>query len=87
MFLFVGNCEFETSSFYQQFEALFCKYGKIIDILMPKKRPYIFVIYEEEISSELAIQDLQSKKVTIDQKPFVFYLFSVNTGQLLIYIK
>lgn len=54
---------------------------------MPKKRPYIFVIYEEEISPELAIQDLQSKKVTIDQKPFVFYLFSVNTGQLLIYIK
>ncbi len=76
----MGNCEFETSSFSQKFEALLSKYGKIIDIVIPPKRPYVFVIYEEEISSELAIKDLQSKKVTIDQKPFVFYLFPVNTG-------
>ena len=79
-FLFVGNCGVETNSHFQQFETLFSKYGKIIDILMPQKRPYIFIIYEDENSTQLAINDLQMKKITIEQKPFFFYLFPVNTG-------
>ena len=78
--MFVANCEYDAIISPQQFEKEFSKYGNLLDMIITKKRPYMFVIYEDESSTELAIKDLQQKAITIDQKTMNFYLFPVNTG-------
>lgn len=47
---------------------------------MQPKRSYSFVIFEDKNSTNIAIQDLQSKTITCNQSPICFYLFPVNKG-------
>lgn len=53
---------------------------------MQKKKPYSFVIYENEVSSQRAINALQGKTIEIadSQTPMCYYLFYVDKGYLLL---
>ncbi len=68
------SCEF--------LEDTFSKYGKVIDIVMPKKKSYSFIIYECENSTKQAIENLQSEIITSNQTPILFYLFPVDRGKV-----
>lgn len=59
-------------------EETFSKYGKLVDVVMPMKKSYAFVIYEDTASTKLAIQNLQSQIITENQTPIVYYLFPVD---------
>ena len=62
-------------------EATFEKFGKLVDVLMPKKKSYAFVIYEEKESSLKAIEKLQAQVITENQTPICFYMFPVDRGR------
>ena len=79
-FLFVGNCGLDNNISYAYLEETFQQYGKIIDIIMPKKKPYSFIIYENKESTRNAIQCLQNQIITTNQTPIFFYLFPVDKG-------
>ena len=82
-FLFVGNCGPDVeAAFLKQLEDEFSKYGQLIEIVVPKKRAYVFVIYEDENSALKAVENLQAKSITIGQTIACFYLFPVNTGYI-----
>lgn len=49
---------------------------------MPLKKSYAFVIYEHAESTKLAIENLQSQVITVNQTPICFYLFPVDKGIL-----
>ena len=55
-------------------------YGNLIDIVIPKKKSFMFVVYENEVSTRTAINNLHDKSTKIDQDSFIFYLFPVNSG-------
>ncbi len=81
--MFVGNCGLDNNISCEFLEETFSKYGKVIDIVMPKKRSYAFIIYENESSTNQAIENLQSKIITCNQTPILFYLFQVDRGKSL----
>ena len=63
-------------------EATFEKFGKLVDVLMPKKKSYAFVIYEDKQSTIRAIENLQAQVITENQTPICFYMFPVDKGKL-----
>ena len=51
---------------------------------MEKKKPYSFIIFENESSTQHAIECLQGKTINDGDSltPMCFYLFPVNKGNL-----
>lgn len=82
-YLFVGNCGLDNNISYDYLEETFGAFGQVIDIIMPAKKSYAFVIFEEPLATEKAIASLQSKVITSNQTPICFYLFPVDRGSLL----
>lgn len=79
--MFVGNCGLDNNISADFIEKKFNPFGKIVDIVMQKKKPYSFIIYEEPISTEQAINQLQSQIITTNnQTSICFYLFPVDKG-------
>ena len=56
---------------------------------MQKKKPYSFIIYENEYSVKNAIDSLQGKIIEINdsQTPMCYYLLPVDGGKILWLIK
>lgn len=80
-FLFVGNCGLDNNISADFIEKKFSPYGKIVDIVMPKKKSYSFVIFDEPRSTDQAIKHLQSQMITTNnQTSLCFYLFPVDKG-------
>ncbi|RNA26571.1 SDA1 -like protein [Brachionus plicatilis] len=78
-FLFVGNCGLDNNISADFIEEKFRTFGKIIDIIMQKKKPYSFIIFEEPQSTQKAINQLQSQVITTNnQTTLCFYLFPVD---------
>lgn len=79
--MFVGNCGLDNNISADFIENKFSLFGKIVDIVMQKKRSYSFIIYEEPSSTEKAINQLQSQLITTSNQTSVcFYLFPVDKG-------
>ena len=79
----MGNCGLANNVSYEFLEETFSCFGKIVDIVMQKKKSYAFVIYEEKNSAQLAANTLQSKVITCNQTPICFYIFPVDKGKFL----
>jgi RNA recognition motif-containing protein len=79
-YLFVGNCGLDNNISSEFVHEVFRKHGQIIDIVMQKKKPYSFIIYENPESSIKAIESLQGQVITTNQTPICFYLFTVDKG-------
>lgn len=77
-YLFVGNCGLENNVSYEFLNETFSEFGKVIDIIMQKRKSYAFIIYENKESPRLAIESLQSKVIACNQTPICFYIFPVN---------
>jgi len=82
--LFVGNGGLNNNISYEFLYETFSHYGKILDIVMQKKKPYSFVIFESESSVRDAIEQLQATQITTNQTPIMFYLLPVDIGSFLI---
>ena len=65
---------------YEQLESTFNQYGQLVDVVMPARRSYAYVIYQDPLSSLDAISHLQAQVVTVNQTPVCFYLFPVDRG-------
>ena len=79
--MFVGNCGLDNNISYDFLEEKFSPYGKIVDIVMQIKKSYSFIIYEDPISAQKAIDALQSKVITTtNQNSICYYLFPVDKG-------
>lgn len=79
-FLFVGNGGLSNNISHDFLQETFSQFGKITDIVMQRKKPYSFVIYEEKQSAMLAVEKLQATEITKNQTPIFFYIFPVDKG-------
>ena len=79
-FLFIGNCGLENNVTAAFIEETFSKFGRIIDVITPKKKPYSFLIYESVDSVKQAIEHLQGRSIAINQTLPYFVLFPVDKG-------
>lgn len=79
--MFVGNCGLANNVSYEFLEEKFGSFGRIVDIVMQKKKSYAFVIYEDKNSASLAMNTLQTKVITCNQTPICFYIFPVDKGK------
>lgn len=82
-FLFVGNGGLENNISSSFLYETFGQFGHVIDVIMPKKRSYAFVIYAEGEASSRAIQKLQGQVITRNQTPICFYMFNVDRGKII----
>ena len=76
----MGNGGLENNISYDFLKELFGKYGKIVEIIMQKKRSYAFIIYEDKESANSSVRQLQATEITKNQTPIFFYLISVDKG-------
>lgn len=78
--MFVGNCGLDNNISQDYLEETFGRFGKVVDVVMPKKKSYSFVLFEDKQSTSLAIEKLQGQVITTNQTPICFYLFPVDRG-------